>query len=162
MGGRRMTRADAAASRKEVAIGEFSFLIRKLASDEMLSLGFIPYAVATGEVTDERAARKAAFGPDLAGRVNGVIAAAVLEPRVWTGAPEACPPDYVWVGDLGDVRDELVAAIYDHSKLKEDLERAARFRDPGGLGGDPLPASNGGGDAAVDAPRNGPAIEAPA
>jgi hypothetical protein len=155
---RRMTRADASASRKEVEVGGFSFLLRKLTADEFVSLGIIPSGVVAGTVTTEAEALDAAFGPDLSARVNGMIAAAVLEPQIWIGTLASCPPDELWVGDLGDVRDELVAAIYEHSKLPEDLAKALRFRDHRRLGGDALEPVDGGGDAPVgSAPAEDPA-----
>lgn len=145
---RRMTRADASASRKEVEVGGFSFLIRKLTADEFVSFGIIPPEVVSGAITDQTAALESAFGPDLSARVSGMIRSAVIEPAIWIGSLATCPGDELWIGDLGEVRDDLVGAIYEHSKLPEDLAKALRFRDSRRLGADAVGAVDGGGDAA--------------
>jgi hypothetical protein len=154
---------DARASRKVVTVGEYDFTIRKLASDEMVALGFFPLDAAMkledetlGMDAKERIAADAvsdAFGPDMPSRVNNLFAAAVIEPPIWVGPRETCPNDGVtlWVGDLAEVRDGLCKAIYEHSKLPEVLAKMSRFRDRERVGGDAVVL---GGTGAV--PADGP------
>lgn len=154
---RRLTPSDALAMTKDVQVGTapdgepLTWTIRKLAADEMIALGWIPASIVLNKRSTEEDIAASAFGPDLAERTDRIMASAVVGPRLFAGPLEHCPPDAVWCGYLGAVRDGLVKEIYAFSKVAEDAEKAARFRDGGDVGGDAARALEAGG-----VPADGP------
>lgn len=122
-------------SERRVTIGDHEFTIRFVARDELMATGvFGPVLAHIAEGSDRRELVRHMKGSEMADIMNATIRAGLVEPRIWTGTPEECPPDRILLGQLGRYREPVYHAIMEFSGWAVEVAQAAAFPDADGAG----------------------------
>lgn len=114
---------------------------RFVSIDMLTSRGVLPPGLLGGGSDEERqtVALHVAEDPTAITRlVDGVLAAGLTLPLVWSGDPDACPEDHILVSDLAQDRWEAFELLMAHSDMGASIVRSGAFRggQPGVGGGD--------------------------